>query len=119
MNETQQRAVCEQYGTEFRPPAAGSRVGLATQSLGLQPLNGMRIEPEGGVCGWYLWAGGEPSTADGFYQPICLEHLPDYCPAAIPFLALPPGWRFLTDGNYSDVWCDSALIGGRLISKGS
>jgi len=113
MNEARQQAVCEQHGTEFLPPAPGSKVGIAIQTLRRQPLNGMRIEPEGGVCGWYLWAGDEPSTADDFYQPMCVEHLADHCPDALPFLALPPGWRFLTDGQVVDAWYDSALIEGR------
>jgi len=113
MDEAQQKAVCDQHGAEFLPPIAGSRVGIAIETLGLQPLNGMRIDPEGGVSGWYLWAGGEPSEADDFYKPMCVEHLADICPAAIPFLALPPRWRFLTDGKYIDVWYDAALTDGR------
>jgi len=111
MDETQQQAVCDQHGAVFSPPAAGSRVGIAIQTLGLRPLNGMRINPEGGVCGWYVWGGDEPSDADDFYQPLCIEHLPDYCPAALPFMSLPPGWRFLSDGTHIDVWYDASLRG--------
>ncbi len=118
MDKAQQQRVCDQHGAEFFPPVAGSRVGIAIQTLGLQPLNGMRIDPHGGACGWYLWAGGEPSNADDFYQPMCIEHLTDYCPAAIPFLALPPGWRFLTDGKYDDVWYDASLTEGRRTTTG-
>jgi hypothetical protein len=109
MDEAQQRAVCKQFGTEFPPPPAGSRMGIARQTLDKRPLNGMRIEAEGAVCGWYLWGGGEPSEEDDFYHPICIEHLKDVCPAALRFLALPPGWRFLADGDYADVWYDAAL----------
>jgi len=112
MKETQQQ-VCTEYGAGFFPPAAGSRVGVAIQTLRLQPLNGMRVEPDGAVCGWYLWGGGEPSEADDFFQPLCVEHLDNHCPAAVPFLALPPGWRFLTDGEHADVWYEQALLGGR------
>jgi hypothetical protein len=32
------------------------------------------------------------------------------CPLAAPFLGLPPGWRFLTDGDSMDVWHDANLI---------
>src|SRR5438034_1459031 len=106
MDEARQRAVCDEYGAAFCPPPAGSRVGIALQTLGNQPLNGMRVEPHGGVCGWYLWAGGEPSADADFYQPLCVEHLEAHCPAALPFLGLPPGWRFLTDGEYADAWYD-------------
>jgi hypothetical protein len=112
MDETHQRTVCARYGTLFSPPPALSRVGIARQTLGTQPLNGMRIGPEGELCGWFIWAGGEPSTDDDFYQPVCVEHLADECPAAVPFLALPPGWRFLTDGEYVDVWYDADLTEG-------
>jgi hypothetical protein len=31
-------------------------------------------------------------------------------PEVVPFLALPPGWRFLLDENY-DVWFDVTLLG--------
>ena len=117
MDESQQKAVCGQHGAEFLPPVPGSRVGIAIETLGLQPLNGLRIAPKGSVCGWYLWGGGEPSDEDDFYKPMCLEHVADYCLAAISFLALPPGWRFLTDGNYFDVWFDAALTMDRRRSK--
>ena len=113
MDELQQKTVCDQHGAELLPPGLGSRIGIAIETLDLQPLNGLRIDPESNVCGWYLWGGGEPSEADDFYKPVCVEHVADYCPAAIPFLALPPGWRFLTDGNYVDVWFDAALTEGR------
>jgi len=117
MDETQQRAVCDLHGAEFSPPSPGSRVGIALQTLGTQPLNGMRINPEGGVCGWYLWAGGEPSDEDDFYQPMCVEHIADKCPAAMLFLALPPGWRFLTDGEHVDIWYDAVLTEDRRRTK--
>ena len=113
MNEAGQRAVCARHGTECLPPVAGSRVGVAIQTLDQNPLHGLRVEPVGGTSGWYLWAGGEPTTADDFYQPVCVEHVVDCCPLAVPFLALPPGWRFLTDGKYVDVWFDPAPLEGR------
>lgn len=110
MNQAQQKSVCDQYSAEYCPPIAGSRAGVAVKTLGSHPLNGMRVCPSGETCGWYLWAGGEPSDADDFYEPMCIEHISDYCPAALPFLALPPGWRFLTDGEYSDVWYDATIL---------
>lgn len=113
MDKAKQKAMCDHHGAEYLPPVAGSRAGIAIETLGLQPLNGMRIEPEGGGCGWYLWGGGEPSEADDFYKPVCIEHLAEICPFAIPFLALPPGWRFLADGEYVDVWYDASLPKGR------
>jgi hypothetical protein len=110
IDTAQQRLVCARYGAAFAPPATGSRIGIALATLDRQPLNGMRIAPHGTVCGWYLWGGGAPSSDADFYQPLCVEHLEDKCPAAVPFLALPPGWRFLTDGTYVDVWYDAGLL---------
>jgi hypothetical protein len=110
MSDQEQRNVCAKQGAGFFPPLMGSRVGIALHTLELRPLNGMRVEPEGNACGWYLWGGGEPSDADDFFAPMCVEHLATHCPDAVPFLALPPGWRFLTDGNYVDIWYDVALL---------
>jgi hypothetical protein len=70
----------------------------------------MRIAPHGDVCGWYIWA-GEYSEAPDFFSPLCVEHLDEYCADVLPFLALPPGWRFLFDRKgYVDVWFDAALL---------
>jgi hypothetical protein len=33
--------------------------------------------------------------------------LKDWCPTAIPFLLLPPGWRFQVAPKYEDVWFDA------------
>jgi hypothetical protein len=109
-DNVQQRAICDRYGAQFLPPAPGTRIGIALRTLGLVPLNGLRVEPENAVCGWYLWGGDEPSDDEDFYQPMCIEHIADRCPAAVPFLALPPGWRFLTADDYVDVWYDARLI---------
>ena len=106
----QQRVLCERYGSACEPPAQGTRVGVALPTLRQIPLNGMRIRPEGSLSGWFIWAGGEPSQAEDFYDPLCVEHMAEYCPLALPFLALPPGWRFLTDGDYVDVWFDPELL---------
>ena len=106
----QQRAVCGMHSADFDPPSPGSRVGIALQTLDLFPLNGLRIPEHGPVCGWYIWGGEAPSEDADFYQPMCVEHLADRCPLALPFLALPAGWRFLTDGEYLDVWYDGGLV---------
>ena len=31
-------------------------------------------------------------------------HLADHCPSVLPYLGLPPGWRFLIAPGYEDVW---------------
>ena len=65
----------------------------------------------GDTTGWYLWAGRDdvPLEPDAFV-PLHVEHLAAWRPEILRFLGLPPGWRFLTDGSYVDVWYDAALL---------
>lgn len=42
--------------------------------------------------------------------PLHVGHLAEWCPDALPYLALPPGWRFLIAPGYEDVWEDPALF---------
>jgi hypothetical protein len=108
-HSSQQKELCLRHGAAFEPPLAASRVGIALQTLHLLPLHGLRHPPERGTNGWYIWA-GELSDGEDFFQPLCVEHLPERCPLAFQFLGLPPGWRFLTDGDYIDVWYDAKLL---------
>jgi hypothetical protein len=94
-----QRRICKAYGAEFTPPAPGSKVGIALQTMGRIPINGVRTPPTETICGWYIYAGDEWSDDRNFYKPMCVEHLAEYCKYALPFLALPPGWWFHTDGK--------------------
>lgn len=103
-----QRSICLLYGTSFLPPAPGSKVGIALQTLDQVPVHGFRIPQTATTSGWYIYAGDEWTDADDFYQPLCNEHLADYCPFVLPLLGLPPGWRFVADANgYRDVWKDA------------
>ena len=103
--------VCESVGAKPEPCSGDSKVGLARGARSQLPIHGMRVRPGAGVTGWFIWA-GEYSEADDFFEPVHVVHLAEVCPAALPFLDLPPGWRFLTDGDcYRDVWYDDALVG--------
>src|SRR6266567_6634911 len=62
------------------------------------------------TSGWYIWAGEQLSDDPDFFVPLHVEHLAMSCPAAIPYLALPPGWRFLVAPGYEDVWPDQSLL---------
>jgi hypothetical protein len=107
LQELQQR-ICGTYGAGYKPPAPGSKVGLAIQTLGRVPIHGVRPAPTATTCGWYIYAGDEWSDDPDFYKPLCVEHLADYCEFALPFVCLPPGWRFMTDGKgFMDVWQDA------------
>ena len=102
-------------GLAPQPPSPFAKVGLAvsgradaSQKL---PLHGLRERSSaaGAMSGWYLW-GGEFSEHDDFFQPSHVAHLARVCPLSLPFLSLPEGWRFYTDGDVYDVWYDETLL---------
>jgi hypothetical protein len=102
--------VCERAGVVPVPCSGLAKVGLSRDARHQTPLHGMRVRPGLGVTGWFIWAGEYRDDAD-FFEPVHALHLSDVCPLVVPFLALPPGWRFLVDASgYSDVWYDEALL---------
>lgn len=109
--ESEQRQICQQYEVFHYPATPGSKVGISTNVKdGIPPLNGLRHPPAGSTSGWYIWAGEEYSKDPDFFVPLHVAHLVDWCPAAIPYLGLPPGWRILIAGDYADVWYDKSLL---------
>ncbi len=92
-------------------PEAGSRLGLATATIGQLPINGLRHKVENGTNGWFIWCGEKWSDADDFFASLCIEHITDYLPQVGKYLDLPPGYRFLIDeSGYEDIWFDEALL---------
>lgn len=87
-----------------------TKVGIAMSTLGKAPINGMRVLPVGETSGWYLYCGETLSDAADYFVPIHVAHLERYLPSAIKFLGLPPGYRFLSSGDFLDVWQDEALL---------
>ena len=108
--EVEQRAVCERHGVAFDPPSTFQKVGIALSTLHLEPLNGLRHRPASGTSGWYIWGGSEMSSAPEFFDPLHVHHLNERCPAVLPYLALPPGHRFLIAPGHEDVWDDPSLL---------
>lgn len=106
-----QRMVCQKHSVHIDVPKPGSKLGISLKSkkAGL-PLNGLRHSPEKGTNGWYIWWGDELGSANDFFDSMHVEHLGEECPEVMEYLALPPGWRFLIQGDYADVWYDSNLI---------
>jgi len=102
-----QLRVCAESGVAPVAVRDDEKLGIASNvRTGLLPINGVRNRPQGGTCGWYIWAGEEQSTDPDFFQPLHVAHLEDWCKLALPFLLLPPGWRFLVTGEHVDVWFD-------------
>ncbi|MFL1565401.1 hypothetical protein ACI77J_30115 [Pseudomonas sp. O64] len=106
-----EQSICEWQGVTPDRPQSGSKIGIALGTLGLQPINGLRVNPENGTNGWYLWCGMEWSEADDFFSSLHVGHITDYLPEVVEYLDLPPGYRFYIDGNnFEDVWLDPELV---------
>jgi hypothetical protein len=103
-----QRAICERFGATPMDSPDDLKVGLALTSDG-EPINGLRHPPEGDTTGWYIWR-GELSRAADFFSPLHTRHLGARLPAVLPYLALPPGWRFLVAPGRADVWYDQSIV---------
>ena len=106
-----QLAVCQRFHTKYFGCDQMLKVGISRNVReGLRPLNGLRLKPEGETSGWYIWAGEQFSEAPDFFVPLHVSHLITWAPQAMPYLGLPPGWRFLVTDGYEDVWEDPYLL---------
>jgi hypothetical protein len=103
-----QRAVCARYGAGFLQADPWMVAGVARELKG-QPAHGLRHPPTGMSSGWYLWT-GKFSEADDFFKPLHISHVYEARPEIEVLLGLAPGWRFLQDGDYVDVWFDKAVL---------
>lgn len=108
--ESDQRALCIKFGSEYTPTRRDDMIGLSNSfGVGDFNVNGLRHPIVYGYSGWYIWS-GEYSTRDDFFAPIHAFHLQSICPAAVKYLALSPGWRFLFSAEHEDVWFDESLL---------
>jgi hypothetical protein len=113
---TQQAEICRRLGQTLVSPGPNTTTGVSHNIIGGQyakdqtyPLTGLRHRVDGDTTGWYIWA-GEMSSASDFYVPVHTSHLETYCPEAMPFLGLPPGWWFLIAPEQADTWYDASLL---------
>jgi hypothetical protein len=104
----EQQAICKLYGVAPFEAPRGLKVGLAL-GTNRDPIHGLRHPPEGDTTGWYIWR-GEWSDTEDFFAPLHASHLEARLPEVVPYLALPPGWRFLLAPGHADVWQDPELL---------
>lgn len=98
---TQQQQVCDRYFADFIITSPNEKIGIAKNVFeGIQPINGLRISPENGTSGWYIWAGEILSEDNDFFLPFHISHVREKCPQIEIYLGLAPGWRFLITNNY-------------------
>ena len=103
----EQKAVCARFHAEPHVADPNSKVGMGGSDEGV--IHGLRQPPEGDTTGWYIWR-GEYSESGDFFEPLHTWHLADRLPEVLPYLALPPGWRFLLAPDCEDVWYDDSLL---------
>lgn len=106
----EQARLCQRFDVKLHTPARDSKVGLALGDLTALPINGLRHPPQGDANGWYLWRGEHLSTEADFFSPLHVHHLEVRLPEVLPYLALPPGYRFLIAHGHEDVWFDEELL---------
>ena len=107
----EQNRICDRFGAPYVESQLLLKVGISLNvKEGLMPINGFRHPLEGDTTGWYIWAGEEYSTDPGFFIPLHVMHLEEWCPIVLKFLGLAPGLRFLTTESYIDVWEDLSLL---------
>lgn len=105
-----QRDVCHRFGAGFVDCDLNLKLGVSSGvRSGQTPVHGLRVEPVNATSGWYIWVGALSDDPD-FFLPLHGAHLPDWCPVVMPYLALPPGWRFLLAPDHEDVWFDPTLL---------
>ena len=114
--QAQQTSVCEHFGVERVVPDPDRNSGVSNNIINgafynseTWPLHGCRYLPTATTTGWYIWA-GDATTDDDFYKPVHTAHLETWAADAVPYLGLPPGWRFLLAPGHEDVWFDESLL---------
>ena len=105
-----QREVCARFRADFFDTPEESTLGIALPTIGSIRLNGLRHRPDRGTSGWFVWGGETLSDDPAFFEPMHVSHLNRECPKVLPYLGLPPGWRFLLAPGYEDVWFDESLL---------
>jgi len=106
-----QETVCERFQVEWVEWPRGLKVGVARNvRSGLAPFERTSPSPAGRSHRLVLVGGRSAVPGPGLLLPLHVEHLAEWCPAAIPYLGLPPGWRFLVAPGREDVWFDENLL---------
>lgn len=105
-----QKDICAKFDTEYVESATSEKLGIALDTIGQKPINGLRHKAENGTCGWYIWCGEDLKQEDDFFKPLHVSHIQDYLPEIQKYLGLPPGYRFLVAEGYEDVWFDAELL---------
>ena len=107
--EDKQRLKCAERSAHFTPSPLWLNSGLAFDTKERRPIHGLRHPVTIDTTGWYIWC-GEFSESPDFFKPVHTAHLEQILPEVLPFLGLPPGYRFLLADSIEDIWFDDSLL---------
>ena len=106
-----QRQTCIDHEAKYMMCHPDLRLGLAANvTTSSRQLHGVRVLPVGDACGWYIWSGDELAEPPDFFIPLRAQSLETWAPLALPYLGLPPGWRFSLSEDGVKVWQDTTLF---------
>ena len=110
--EDEQKAICAKFKADYSPVGLGMKVwvGRTIFEEDLVPINGARQASEGDESGWYVWSGTERFDDPDFFVTMDVADLDDWCSYAMPYLALPAGYRFIIADEHEQVWFDKQML---------
>ncbi len=110
MDAQDQRRVCKKYKSPYLEVLSNLKVGISKETMdGRRPVHGLRHLPVGDTSGWYIWSGEKLDNSEDFFLPLHIKHLEEICPLVLPYLGLAPGFRFILNDDYEDVWFDEQI----------
>jgi hypothetical protein len=70
--DREQARIAAGYGSQLVLPDPAQKVWVAgnVRHRAVWPINGMRHQPEGDTCGWYIWAGEDLSQDPDSLTPV-------------------------------------------------
>jgi hypothetical protein len=103
--------ICRLYSENYSPVEDDQTVGISKINQKLYPINGERTKIIGIFSGWMIWFGSEIPQGKTNFESMCKVHLKNKIPLIIPYLSLPPGYRFMIDDKgFEDIWYDEKLL---------
>ncbi len=69
-----QKEICNKYKSKFYGVDMNMKVGIAIDTLHIEPIHAVRNIDVNGTTGWYIWCGEFSADAD-FFKPLCANQL--------------------------------------------
>ncbi|WP_143688252.1 immunity protein Imm33 domain-containing protein [Streptomyces sp. 3214.6] len=107
-----QRKLCLRVKASYLSVGNVEKIGVSKGVLEdpQWPIHGVRVKPERGTCGWYIWTGKHDPDDPDFFAPVHAKHLFEVRPDICDYLGMSPGWRFLIAPNHEDIWFDQDAL---------